>query len=283
MRRELLAEGLGLSGREDRWLRIRDAMTGLEGLRWSAGLVRDGLRVELGAYRCLVLVDLEELADAPDRPVAKLAAELGDGWIPSIDEALAGIALRPVHEQVRKRLAAAVKRPRGATAAPLPANPTKQVEVVARVVEVLDGERFDERRLRPLVGEALRSAGMDGSVAERGADLVRALVIADPGLRRLDDATVAAWFRDAAVRDALYVHDAGGVAWFDRDAFELLVATIARTSGGPDPKRVAALAAAAASAGYKVDVFVAALGRTDGVAGPTRARRPRAKGPAARR
>ncbi|MEO8230082.1 MAG: alpha-amylase, partial [Chloroflexota bacterium] len=265
MRPESLAAGLGLSGREDRWLRVRDAMTGLEGLRWSAGLVRDGLRVELGAYRCLVLVDLEELADQPERPIATLAAELGDGWIPSIEEALTGIVLRPVHDEIRRRLAAVVGRPRrAAAAAPLPASPAAQAKILAGFVEALAGEPFDERRLRPLVSDALRKARLNGSAAERGADLIRSLVTADRAMRRLDDATVAAWFKDPALRDALYVHDAGGIAWFDRDAFELLVATVARLAkpalkAAEAATRVAALAGRAEKAGYRVDELLSGL------------------------
>ncbi len=278
MRRETLAEGLGLSGREDRWLRIRDAMTGLEGLRWSAGIARDGLRVELGAYRCHVLVDLEELADQPGRPVATLAVELGDGWIPSIDDALAGIALRPVHDAVRARLAAATARLRSAgtpkTPGRRPARPgpaTVAVELVQRgrilaaFVEALDGEPFDGQRLRPVVAEALHGAGLDDAEAERGAGIVRGLVMAPPALRRLDDATVAAWFDDPELAAALSVHVAGGTAWFDRDAFAQLAATVAvLASDGPaaDTARIAELADRAAAAGYRVDDLRATLQST---------------------
>ncbi len=269
MRRETLAEGLGLSGREDRWLRIRDAMTGFEGLRWSAGIARDGLRVELDAYRCHVLVDLEELADQPGRPVATLAVELGDGWIPSIDEALAGIVLRPAHEAARARLAAAITRlrPKAASSAPgrkptrrgpatAPAGPLDRGLILAAFVEALDGEPFDAQRLRPVVAEALRGAGLDGAEAERGAGIVRGLVLTAPALRRLDDATVAAWFDDPQLGAALSVHVAGGTAWFDRDAFEQLAAAVAvLASGEPgvDAARVADLANRAAAAGYRVD------------------------------
>ncbi len=126
LQRESLAAGLGVTGREDRWLRLRDAMTGLEALRWSANLEREGLHVALSAYGCHVLVDLEELADEPDRPVSILAHELGEGWIPSIDEALARIALRPAHADVRARLSAAfaaleTAAPPGPTVAVTPA------------------------------------------------------------------------------------------------------------------------------------------------------------------
>jgi glycosidase len=278
MRRESLAVGLGLSGREDRWLRVRDAMTGLEGLRWSAGLVREGLRVELGPYRCLVLVDLEELGDAPGRPVATLAAELGDGWIPSIDDALAGIVLRPFHDEIRGRLAEATRRLRRTAGVPLPPKPAAQAEVIARFVEAIDGEPFDERRLRPIVSDVLRTAGLDGSAAERAADLIRGLVVADPALRRLDDPTVAAWFRDPALRAALYVHDADKIAWFDRDAFELLVEAVARLGpaslkAGEAAARVAVLTRRAEAAGYRVDELLASLAEsaTETPAEPARA------------
>ena len=280
IRRESLAAGLGLSGRDDRWLRLRDAMTGQESLRWSAGLVRDGLRVELGAYRGMVLVDIEELADQPGRPVAKLAAELGDGWIPSVDEALSGISLRPIHDDVRRRLGETVGRvraapiegppvegPRRATATgPIPAAapltpPPPLADVVAEVVRALDGQAFDERRLRPIVVDALRGAGFDGSQAERGADISRGLVVADPALRALDDETVAAWFDDPSMGQVLYVHEAGGVRWFDRDSFEALAAAISRLEAAEDPERVETLAAGAEAAGYRVNGFLAALGR----------------------
>ena len=80
MRRETLAPGLGLSGATDRFVLLRDAMTGLESLRSSAAIASDGFRVELGAYRCHVLVDIGELVDGP-RPIARLAERLENGWV----------------------------------------------------------------------------------------------------------------------------------------------------------------------------------------------------------
>ena len=278
MRRETLAEGLGLSGREDRWLRLRDAMTGLEGLRWSAGIVRDGLHVELGAYRCHVLVDLEELADQPGRPVATLAVELGDGWIPSIDDALAGITLRPVHDEVRARLAAATAGVRASSRhapakrrAAIPLGPADRARLVAACAEALDGRPFDQERLWPIVATALRDAGLDGGEAERGTGIVRGLVLAPPA-RTLDDEAVAAWFGQPELRAALSVHDADGATWFDRDAFELLAATVAvGTQAGPvdgtDAVRAAALAERAAAAGYRVDALLADLRPAAGTLG----------------
>ena len=262
MRRESLAEGLGLSGREDRWLRIRDAMTGLEGLRWSAGRPRRLAESSCGAYRCLVLVDLEELGDAPDRPVSKLAAELGDGWIPSIDEALLGIALRPVHAALRKRLATAlaavpatpagpskaVKRSKavkpGAVSHPgtTAADPARRAAILATAVSVLDGEPFDDRRLWPVVADALGSAGLDHLDAERGTGVVRGLVLA--GRRHARSTTrmspagspTRSWVRHCrSTRPTVF-------AGSSREAFVDLVGTVGRLvdaagpSGG-DPDR----------------------------------------------
>ncbi len=252
MRRETLAQGLGLSGATDRFVLLRDAMTGLESVRSSAAIARDGFRVELGAYRCHVLVDVGELVDGP-RPIARLAERLGDGWVPSVDEALLLLELEPVHAGVRDRLAAA------STGAPT------DMARLAAVVGALDGEPFDERRLWSVVSEALRRAGLEAPDAERATGIVRGLVLADPRLRRLDDATVAAWFDDPALGAALRVHDDGGVRWFDRDAFEQLVGTVAELEppgakeAGPGRSRPVELAGQAESAGFRVDALVARL------------------------
>ena len=284
MRQETLAQGIGLTGREDRWLRVHDAMTGLETLRWSAGLVRDGFRFGLAAYAGHVLVNLAEIGDEPGRPVSTLAAELGDGWIPSVDEALLGIHLRPTHAAIRERLAAAlaagggspaVARPRargagksrsrpgtkGAQRAAAPeAAPSvsadRRAVFIAKAVTALDGEPFDERRLWPLVREALIVVGVSPEAAPDAADIVRGLVRADPALRSLTDAATRAWFSDPDLQIALRVHEADGTTWFERDALVDLVATVARLAPASDKAtatRRRELAARARQAGYRVD------------------------------
>ncbi|HSS36188.1 MAG TPA: alpha-amylase, partial [Patescibacteria group bacterium] len=278
MRRESLAVGLAVGGREDRWLRFRDAMSGLEGLRWSAGIARDGWPFALSAYRCHVLVDLAEIGDEPDRPVSTLAVELGDGWVPSIDEALLGIALRPVHAALREHLATAlaavpatpagpskaVKRSKAVKPGAVPhpgttaADPARRAAILATAVSVLDGEPFDDRRLWPVVIDALRSAGLDDVAADRGTGVVRGLVLAGPAARTVDDPVVAGWFGDPFLAAALRVHEADGVRWFDREAFVDLVGTVGRLvdaagSSSGDPDRRATLLARAEAAGYRVD------------------------------
>jgi ribosomal protein S18 acetylase RimI-like enzyme len=93
LRRESLAEGLALGGPDDGWLRIRDRRAGRETLRSIGELRSRGLHVQLETYGCLVLDELREVTSTADEPWAELAASLGGGWVPSLDDALA--ALRP--------------------------------------------------------------------------------------------------------------------------------------------------------------------------------------------
>jgi glycosidase len=302
LRHETLAEGLGLSGGADRFVRMRDAMTGLEHLRSSSEIARDGLPVELGAYRCHVFVDMAEIADGP-RPVARLAAQLGGRGVPSSDEALLTMELEPVHVDIRARLGEAIRAVEDAPVAGPPESGSgsdREAGLVAAAASMLWGEPFDERRLWPVVRETLRGVGLDPSAAERDTGIIRGFVLTPRTLHGLDDAAVAAWFGDAALRDALRVHESEGVTWFERDAFVLVVAAVsvlatARRSGqtesfqpvarpaatprsapssrsarpsvepttGPTPlasDRSVQLAALAAAAGYRVDAMLAALG-----------------------
>jgi hypothetical protein len=89
---------------------------------------------------------------------------------------------------------------------------------------------------------------------------------------------VSIWFDHPALGPGLYVHEAGGVRWFDRDAFETMTATVARLTGHADADRVAALAAGSEAAGYRVDDFVSALRRDDDASGVARAEMPGSRG-----
>ncbi len=255
IRRESPAAALGLSGGQDRFVLLRDAMTGLEALRSSAEAASVGFRVDLGAYDCRVYLDVVELADGPDRPVARLAAELGDRAVPSIEEELRRLVLEPVHDEVRARLAGALpaKLTAGATAA-----------AIASAVRALDGRSFDDERLGPLVAAALHGRGAHPVDAERAAGIVRGLVLGGARPRAVDDRTVAGWFDDPGLRAALRVHEADGVTWFEREAFEQLAAVVAELVGTParaaGRRRAAArLATRAAAAGFRVPVLLADL------------------------
>jgi len=96
LRERTLAEGLGLAGGPDRILLWREPGSGLEYLRPSGELAAHGFPVSLGPYQTRVLLDLRELTDADGRYHA-LAAELGERGVPSVEEALLEMALRPLH------------------------------------------------------------------------------------------------------------------------------------------------------------------------------------------
>jgi len=60
-----LGEGLGLHPDGDWWTLLREQRSGLEFLRRSSDLCRDGLFVELHAYGCQVFLDIHEVEDGP--------------------------------------------------------------------------------------------------------------------------------------------------------------------------------------------------------------------------
>ena len=231
VRHEHLVEGLGLTG-TGHYLFLRDAMTGLEHLRSSDEIARDGLRVDLGPYACHVFVDLFEMVDGP-RPLGRLCAELAGRGVPSIDVALRMLELEPVHADIRARLAAAFDAAAAAsattTSAVVPAGllDDGRLVLVAAIVRAVSGEPFDDYRLGPIAHEALLGAGFDAAAAQLGTQIVRGLALAPAALRSLDDQAVSGWFGDPDLRDALYVHEADGATWFDRDAFAALAGVVA--------------------------------------------------------
>ncbi|HET7031102.1 MAG TPA: alpha/beta fold hydrolase [Candidatus Limnocylindrales bacterium] len=84
-RTDTLAAALGLAGPDDGWLRLRDRRADRETLRSVGELRSRGLGVELGAYQCLVLDDLRELASTADWPWADVAARIDGRWVQSLD------------------------------------------------------------------------------------------------------------------------------------------------------------------------------------------------------
>ncbi|HEX2756289.1 MAG TPA: alpha-amylase family glycosyl hydrolase, partial [Candidatus Limnocylindrales bacterium] len=241
-RRDTLGDALGLVGPADGWLRFRDRRAGLESLR-SVGEIRDrGLRVELGAYECLVLDDLREVVSTAETPWAGLADELHGRAIHSLDEALADHRLRPVHATVGRLLGAmtpddvAGRRDELLAAAGLPPAPTRHPEAASRAtagkpvqpvgidpaaraavrLAPLDRARFDDLR----VGVALRAAGFDQEAIERTRV---ALGLATPSAVPAAAALVTAWLADPAVRAFLQVHEWDGAEWLVRERWVALV------------------------------------------------------------
>jgi len=97
-----LGKGLALHNDRDTFTIFRDHVTGLEYIRNSKELFEKGLYVELGAYKTHVFLDFHEVRDNDWRQYAQLTAYLNGRGVPSIEEALRKVFLRPVHHPFRE-------------------------------------------------------------------------------------------------------------------------------------------------------------------------------------
>jgi glycosidase len=107
LRQRSLWEGLGLQDGNS-VLAFRDSLTGLEYLRYANEIGERGLRLHLHAYQSHVFLDWRELYSTAEKPWARLCDFLGGRGVPSLDEALINLELRPVHEAVRAVLDPAI-------------------------------------------------------------------------------------------------------------------------------------------------------------------------------
>ncbi len=92
-----LAEGLQISPKLNTFTIFRDAISGLEYIRSNQDLIEQGLFVELNAFKYAVYLDWREVVPTRLRPYDKLADLLGGRGVPSIDEEVLELSLRPVH------------------------------------------------------------------------------------------------------------------------------------------------------------------------------------------
>ena len=97
LRQRTLGEGLGLHNDDAHFCLFRDHITGLTYIRRSRELCEQGLSVELGAYRCQVLLDFREVVDDGTGQYARLADYLGGQGVPDVGEALHELFLLPLH------------------------------------------------------------------------------------------------------------------------------------------------------------------------------------------
>jgi len=104
LRQRSLSETLGLRDDTRLFAACRDALTGLEHLYRATDLVHQGLQVELGAYKCQVLLDWREIYADGNRPWGLLCDQLGGRGISSLQDALEQLELQPVHDALREVL-----------------------------------------------------------------------------------------------------------------------------------------------------------------------------------
>jgi len=110
LRQQRLREGLGLSDDREAILAFRDSLTGLEYLRRAGQLSDNGLTLDLHAYQCHVFLDWRELRATAEQPWDRLCDQLNGAGVPSLDDALVNLELRPVHEALRLQLDSGIVR-----------------------------------------------------------------------------------------------------------------------------------------------------------------------------
>jgi glycosidase len=100
--RRSLQEGLALPN--DQFLAYRDSAKGLEHLRRASDVAQSGLSFELHAYQYGVLLDWRELRVDQEHPWDKLFDSLHGAGVPSLDEALIRLKLKPLTDALKKVL-----------------------------------------------------------------------------------------------------------------------------------------------------------------------------------
>jgi glycosidase len=102
-----LWEGLGLSDTSS-ILAFRDSLTGLNFLCRAINLAENGLGLELHAYQCHVFLDWQQLRSTAEKPWDLLCDYLAGRGVPSLDDALINMELRPVHDALKATLDSAL-------------------------------------------------------------------------------------------------------------------------------------------------------------------------------
>lgn len=92
-----LAEGLGLSSNPKAYTIFRDFISGLEFIRSNSELAEQGLYFELHAYKYAVFLEFREVIPTRLKPYDELARLLGGQGVPSIEDEVMHLSLRPVH------------------------------------------------------------------------------------------------------------------------------------------------------------------------------------------
>lgn len=97
-----LAEGLNVPDDENVYLIFRDHVSGLEFIRRTSDIVRDGFEIALGAYKYAVYLDFRQVTDTPEKLYATLRDGLRGRGVPSVDQAIRDIHLAPLYAAFRE-------------------------------------------------------------------------------------------------------------------------------------------------------------------------------------
>ncbi len=99
-----LGDTFGFSAEQDWFVAFRDFNSGQEYLHRAAELRERGLRFELGAFHYKVLLDWRDIRADGTRPWGELCDQLGGRGVPSIEDALRVLELKPLHDALRQLL-----------------------------------------------------------------------------------------------------------------------------------------------------------------------------------
>jgi glycosidase len=101
IKQRTLGESFGLTQDNSVFTAYRDAFTGLEYLHQARDVAERGLNLELHAYQTHVFLDWRELHEDAAHPWGDLCGLLAGRGVPSLDDALRDLRLRPVHDALR--------------------------------------------------------------------------------------------------------------------------------------------------------------------------------------
>jgi glycosidase len=153
MQQKTLSEALHLPCDGEVFLGYRDNATGLEYLSRSTSLNHHGFRIELRAYQYAVLQDWRELRISKECRWDLLYEDLNGAGVHSLDEALTGLRLRPVHNALRRLLDAGMIETLVETAKTLNEKTEKRA---ATATTTLTAERITVNPLDAFVEQAVR-------------------------------------------------------------------------------------------------------------------------------
>ena len=197
--RRTLADGLGLPDDPAMFVTFRDSRTGLEYVRSCREIREKGLELSLDAYRSHVFWEFREVRDGVSGQWARLAARLGGDGVPSLDDALRGDQLEPIHVPLRSAFAdglAVAVMDGVATEAQLDELERRFETFLAAIAQAtgVDGDPAAiARRMRASAERAFATPASSTGTANEPATADLERVAIEPGLDRRDRATVLAW------------------------------------------------------------------------------------------
>ena len=102
LRHKTLTEALALPDDDDCFVSYRDSNQGVEYLRRGSDLRDNGLTLNLHGYQYVVLQEWRELRASAEKPWNQLCDSLNGAGVHSLEEAIAALRLRPVHDALRE-------------------------------------------------------------------------------------------------------------------------------------------------------------------------------------